>query len=139
MFDNDYQTNVLTSVNLTLYINNVRLRGVYKSDPRHEGVIFHYWEPLSNKCSAHLINTYLTNPLPQSSPPPYFSQYYSHTPYTPILPYISPKAHTTFNIYLIPKRVFVIKCLQLPIDKYLKVTYNKFIRTASPNNLIRRC
>ena len=48
--------------------------------------------------------------------------------YTPILPYISPKTHTTFKLYLSPKRVFVIKCLQLPIDKYLKVTYNKLIK-----------
>ena len=46
------------------------IKGVYKSDPRHEGVIFHYWEPLSNKCSAHLINTYLTNPNPSILPSP---------------------------------------------------------------------
>ena len=42
MFNNDYQTNVLIPDNPTLYINNVGLRGVYKSDPQHEGVIFHY-------------------------------------------------------------------------------------------------
>ena len=151
------------------------------------GVISPYENRSRTKVRAHLINTYLTNPLPQSSIPPnppsilhspqssippllqslptlyrpilssnrppiilYRSlivRYYIPLPlfliilfppiYTPILSHISPKAHTTFNIYLIPKRVFVIKCLQLPIDKYLKVTYNKFIRTASPNNLIR--
>ena len=31
--------------------------------------------------------------------------------YTPILPYISPKTHTTLKLYLTPKRVFVIKSL----------------------------
>ena len=59
-----------------------------------------------------------------SYPSPYFSQYYSHTPYTPILPYISPKKHTPFKISLFPKRVF----LKLPIDKYLKIAYNKLIK-----------
>ena len=132
------------------------IKGVYKSDPQHEGVIFHYWEPLSNKCSAHLINTYLTNPLPSIPPPPlnppsilpdpqspsiqsylpYIVLYYppiilyrsliillSSYPsplfviilfppiYTPILPHISPKTHTTFKLYLPLKRVF---CHKMP-------------------------
>ena len=54
------------------------------------------------------------------TPPPYFSQYYSHTPYTPILPYISPKTHTTFKLYLSPKRVFCHKMLTITYWQILK-------------------
>ena len=132
MFDNDYQTNVLISDNHTLYINNVWLRGVYKSDPHHEGVIFHYWEPLSNKCSAHLLLIHLMNfkhipyhtlsfahrSLIVHHPTPLFLIILFPSIYTPIPPYISPKTHTTLKLYLSPKRVF---CHKMPIISYWQI------------------
>ena len=58
-----------------------------------------------------------------SYPSPLFLTHTIPPIYTPILPYISPKTHTTLKLSLTPKRVFVTKSLYFLIDKYLKTLY----------------
>ena len=132
------------------------MRGYIAAKSKVKGVDIHSQLRMIFIIATHQLNTYTTNPTPfnpisytpvqtqsnpynpytypyrsptvlsfthRPTPPPYFSQYYSphHIPlYYPIYP----QKHTPHSKDPYSQSEF----LKLPIDKYLKIAYNKLIK-----------
>ena len=126
MFDNNYQTNVLILNNPTLYINNVRWRGIIVHMFGIRGVDIHSQLQLIFIITPHQLNTYTIYPKPipyhpllitnrspivlpfsnRPTPPLISHTHYSPNIYPYTTPYIPKNTHPIQKI-LIPKASFL--------------------------------